>query len=421
MESVPTARWVTPIAAAAALCCGAPATAATVDVDASPLRPKVVVTAAPGEVNAVTVTRLLDGSVAVRDDGAPLTVVPGACSAVGDYEATCRPPAGASAVVRLGDGDDAARAVGIAATLIGGPGDDALDGSDLADTLLGGAGADRLAGGPGDDALAGDGEPVTATGSVSTTEVGKDVIDGGEGRDAVSYRGRALPVSVDLTRSSIAGQFGEGDRLTGIEDVAGGSGADTLVGDARPNALDGGPGDDRIVGASGDDQLTGGSGRNVLDGGLGDDELDARGADLSKGACGAGIDAVVSPVAGPSVLGDDCERVIASRRQAAGALLDARPSARRSTSLRLDGACPEEARSCTYALRLRTVGATGTLGTVVAEGRTTLLGGQAGQYRLKLTARGRRLVAARRPLRLRFEARGAGAPLGWTVRWTPGS
>lgn len=419
---MPTARRVSPIAVVVALLAWAvPASGETVSIDASPLAPKVVVTAAPGEVNAVVVARGADGVVTVRDDGAPLQADdPVSCSATSEHEVACAAPLNASLVVRLGDGDDSASADAIPATLVGGPGNDRLQGSGLDDALMGGAGDDRLSGGAGDDALAGDGEPVSAAGSVSTREVGTDVIDGGAGRDAVSYRGRTAPVTVDLTRAGVAGESGEGDRLSGIEDVAGGQGADVLVGDAAANALDGGGGDDRLSGASGDDQLTGGPGRNVLEGGLGGDELDARGARLDAGACGGGVDAVVAPVAGPTVLGDDCERIITSSNAAIAALLDGRPSARRGSTLRLDAACPETARACTFSFALRTVGAAGTAGTLVAQGRSTLLAGQAGQLRLALTTKGRRLVAARKPLRVRFEARGSAAPLGWTARWTPG-
>jgi serralysin len=56
-----------------------------------------------------------------------------------------------------------------------------------------------------------------------------------------------------------------------IENAIGGSGNDTLYGNAANNALTGGLGNDILLGNDGDDTLDGGAGANVLAGGAGND------------------------------------------------------------------------------------------------------------------------------------------------------
>jgi Ca2+-binding RTX toxin-like protein len=79
---------------------------------------------------------------------------------------------------------------------------------------------------------------------------------------------------------------------TVIEDAVGGSGNDTITGNAADNRLAGGAGRDRLSGAAGNDTLLGDAGADSLSGGAGDDRLDGgRGADRLTG--GAGRDAFV--------------------------------------------------------------------------------------------------------------------------------
>ena len=63
------------------------------------------------------------------------------------------------------------------------------------------------------------------------------------------------------------------DRLTGIENLRGGSANDRLTGDANANRLEGNGGDDLLVGAGGDDALLGGAANDELNGGAGADAL----------------------------------------------------------------------------------------------------------------------------------------------------
>jgi serralysin len=78
----------------------------------------------------------------------------------------------------------------------------------------------------------------------------------------------ALQQTVHTNRSIILGTD------LHFESVIGGSGNDTLFGNAAGNSLTGNSGHDILVGADGDDQLLGGAGRDILIGGLGIDALD---------------------------------------------------------------------------------------------------------------------------------------------------
>ena len=111
--------------------------------------------------------------------------------------------------------------------LTGGKGDDMLDGGAGTDTLTGGAGA--------------------------------DVLKGGAGTDTASYTGSMMGVMVDLAAGTGMGGDAEGDTLDDIENVTGSGHDDTLYGDARKNALDGGEGADMLRGGAGADTIDGGT------------------------------------------------------------------------------------------------------------------------------------------------------------------
>ncbi len=199
-----------------------------------------------------------------------------------------------------GDGNDTLSGLGGNDVLIGGLGKDAIDGgpgNDVLvggfdrDTLLGGPGNDRLFGGeasdtldggPGDDALfGGDGDDRF----IAEAGDGADVLSGGPGtRDVADYSARTTPVTVSLDALAGDGAPGEGDQVgtvpwgggsspNDLEDVVGGSGNDTLLGDAVRNHLTGGPGADVLRGGAGSDLLLArdGGGADVADGGAGVD------------------------------------------------------------------------------------------------------------------------------------------------------
>jgi Ca2+-binding RTX toxin-like protein len=121
------------------------------------------------------------------------------------------------------------------------------------ENLLGGSGIDRF---------------VFQGGTVSGT------IRGGDGTDTLNYAAWTDPVQVSLLeeRAPAVGG-GTAGKVSGIENVMGGAGADELIGDNQANALSGGGGADTLVGGDGQDLLIGGFGIDVLRGGLGEDLL----------------------------------------------------------------------------------------------------------------------------------------------------
>ena len=140
--------------------------------------------------------------------------------------------------------------------------------SDGSDRQFGGPGSDFLDGGSDNDQLEGDDGDDFLDGGT-----GPDGINGGAGIDTLSYdqgfgfqtsdRGitRNGPgVGVTLNDAAVTtgnGQPGENDALTGLEDVSGTIGRDTLIGSQTGNILSGGGGDDVIDGAGGNPTPTG--------------------------------------------------------------------------------------------------------------------------------------------------------------------
>lgn len=129
-----------------------------------------------------------------------------------------------------GDGND---------YLFGDDGNDSLYGERGHDTLVGGLGSDHLFGGEGNDLI---------------EEVGgRNIINGGEGLDTLSYRNAAVGISVDagvgdiVTNVEVLEASRFNDRLfvvTGLTQVYGLDGDDTIGGDVA--MIDGGAGADVI-------------------------------------------------------------------------------------------------------------------------------------------------------------------------------
>ena len=144
----------------------------------------------------------------------------------------------------------------------GGAGNDTITGSAQADVIRGGTGNDTLRGGEGDDTFLVEG---AAEGSDRIFgDAGYDRLLGGDGDDTIS-----------LTRL---------DESDSLDEIAGGTGANVLVGTASSNVLnlsatsllnidliDGGAGNDTITGSSESDVIRGGTGNDTLRGGEGDD------------------------------------------------------------------------------------------------------------------------------------------------------
>ena len=89
--------------------------------------------------------------------------------------------------------------------------------------------------------------------------LGADVLDGGIGVDTADYSDKTVSVSVTLngaTNSSVLVNGVVEDTIRNIENVTGGSGADTLTGDGLANSLNGGSGIDTLTGGNGNDTYT---------------------------------------------------------------------------------------------------------------------------------------------------------------------
>jgi len=123
------------------------------------------------------------------------------------------------------------------------------------DVVTGNAVANRLYGEAGDDLLKG--------GS------GNDYLDGGDDIDTADYSDKTKSVVVTLdgvTESSLvigSGNGDETDTIVNIENIIGGSGADTLTGDGGDNVLTGVAGNDILDGGAGTDSLIGGAGNDT--------------------------------------------------------------------------------------------------------------------------------------------------------------
>jgi T5SS/PEP-CTERM-associated repeat protein len=139
--------------------------------------------------------------------------------------------------------------------IFGNSGDDNIVGSSFGDIIHGGDGNDTLYGGPGDDQVYGEGGNDLIIGGDGR---GNDYYDGGSGNNTVEYQSATLPINVNLETGTASGDPDIGtDTLVNIQNVIGGSGNDTIIGNAQDNILVGGPGSDTLAGQGGNDILIG--------------------------------------------------------------------------------------------------------------------------------------------------------------------
>jgi serine protease AprX len=142
------------------------------------------------------------------------------------------------------------RTVGVTVTIDGVANDGNSDDTG-ADNVM--TDVEHLNGGTGDDTL---------TGSAAANRLdgrnGADILFGLGGGDTVTYSKRTNGVTVSLDDVADDGNAGDGsgDNVhSDIENVTGGSGADTLNGSAVKNRLTGGLGADVLIGLNGNDEL----------------------------------------------------------------------------------------------------------------------------------------------------------------------
>ena len=206
-------------------------------------------------------------------------------------------------------------------TLQGQGGHDILVGGIAEDRLYGGAGNDDLDGGPGNDLFSGGaGADVLDGGNgidrflEGTAANGADLFVGGAGRDTVDYGDRSQTLAVAIGDGANDGELGELDDVSAdVENVTGGSAADTLVGSSANNVLRGGAGADTLAGGlgtdtlwgdDGGDTLMGDGGPDTLQGGTGDDSLiGSNGADTLVG--GPGNDAFYAGAGNDQIFNQD--------------------------------------------------------------------------------------------------------------------
>lgn len=126
----------------------------------------------------------------------------------------------------------------------------------------------------------------TDEGDVFRPSIGADDIDGGPGRDTISFRDSSAGVKADLRSGGTAGDA-RGDIYVSIENIDGSGFHDKLLGNGAANIIRGNPGDDDIFGRGGNDRLIGDPGNDVLKGGAGDDFVrGGQGADTLIGGAG---------------------------------------------------------------------------------------------------------------------------------------
>jgi Ca2+-binding RTX toxin-like protein len=139
---------------------------------------------------------------------------------------------------------------------------------------------------------------------------GKDTLDGGLGEDTADYSDQTADVSIALGGRTpwISVRIGNQveDRLKNIEHLIGGSGNDSLTGNAKANRLQGGLGNDSLDGGTGADTLVGGAGNDTY-------TIDNAG-DVIIESSGEGADTIRSGVT--LIMTDHVENLILTGRSA---------------------------------------------------------------------------------------------------------
>ena len=146
-------------------------------------------------------------------------------------------------------------------TVYGGSTHDSLTGNSLDNILVGGGGSDSLRGLAGNDTY--------AFGATTSAESDAVIEAAGGGVDLITFASVTANVYVNLGITT--NQVVHPNRVLRlsagnvIENLTGGSGNDTLIGNALSNVLRGGAGDEVLWGRAGNDWLIGGTGDDIYD------------------------------------------------------------------------------------------------------------------------------------------------------------
>lgn len=154
-----------------------------------------------------------------------------------------------------------------------------------------GTGDDQLYGGPAVEEWYGDdGDDRVVPDPVIVSQMGPDVVRGGDGRDMAelgTYLNRTVSLD-DQPNDTLSDVPFVDDFGSDMEVLVGGSGDDSFHGNDLQQVFNGGPGNDTIVALGGDDLVDGNEGADRIDGGQGRDQL--YGSEGDDGLGGGGGD-----------------------------------------------------------------------------------------------------------------------------------
>ncbi len=169
--------------------------------------------------------------------------------------------------------------------IVGTAGNDVIDAKGGNDTVKGGAGNDVITLGAGSDqGFGGDGDDTFLVLTSNPWADGRDEYHGGAGTDTLDFSLVTSEIEIDLR--GFPSRYGP-DRITGIENILGGTDDDQISGNTADNFLAGNEGRDQLRGEDGDDKLDGGIGNDFLNGGNDRDTLlGGDGNDLLTGGRG---------------------------------------------------------------------------------------------------------------------------------------
>jgi Ca2+-binding RTX toxin-like protein len=308
-----------------------------------------------------------------------------------------------------------------------GLGDDTVVGGALANSISANSGNDAIFAGAGDDAIAAASGNDTVAGEDGIDSinlgVGSDTADGGGGDDIINgnledepdtYAGGAgtdsfatnefnrlaSVVSLDDVANDVLVNppypVGTDNVRADIENVSGGDGDDTLIGNDSANVLSGGAGNDALAAGAGADSLFGSDGNDTLDGGIandtltgdaGTDSLRSRDKSADQVDCGSSVD---------TVLGDGADEPEASCEQVSrGVEVEGAKLAGKTVELKVS--CPAvEGIACKAKAKLKAAGKT------IGSGKAKIGSGKAGTIEVGLNADG--VKAASGPGKLKADA-----------------
>jgi Ca2+-binding RTX toxin-like protein len=166
---------------------------------------------------------------------------------------------------------------------------DVLDGSTGNDTFIGGVSADFLTGGAGNDSLSGGADGDSLSGDAGNdflnpgySLTGIDNVDGGAGTDTLEadYTSKTDGAGIHfgyLGTNNIFNRF-SGNVLVSVSNVeqyniTGTQYSDIFDGNSTNETFNGGAGNDTLNGGAGNDTLNGGAGNDLINGAIGNDNL----------------------------------------------------------------------------------------------------------------------------------------------------